>query len=97
MAKYTVRIELHKTGSKEPTWSDYDSLHKHMEDKGFSRRIKDGSVLKELPRAEYIKTSEETLAQILAIAKRAVELSPFNGGVLATGPTGWLIDGLKSV
>lgn len=61
MAKFTVRIELHKASA-----DDYSDLHEAMEAGGFSRQIKSGDgVFYHLPTAEYRYASDtETAAQV---------------------------------
>jgi hypothetical protein len=61
MALFITRIEL----NGNPTWQDYDNLHKAMKRAGFSRLItsNDGAVY-HLPSAEYSRSVDLTTAQV---------------------------------
>jgi hypothetical protein len=81
MADFTVRVELH-----QGTWTDYETLHAAMEQKGFSRVItaSDGRTY-QLPLAEY-NGSSGTLncAQIRDIARAAAATTGKGNGVLVS-------------
>lgn len=88
MSQFTVRVELHKAA-----WSDYESLHAAMEQKGFSRTItSENGKTYALPTAEYYAVSNLTRAQILDHAKTAANTTGKSNAVLVTEAQGctWL-------
>jgi hypothetical protein len=93
MANFTVRVELHQAN-----WTDYDSLHAAMENKGFSRFItgSDGKTY-HLPLAEYNGSSDNLdTSQIRDIAWAAAKTTGKKSAVLVTeGPRSWV--GLEQV
>jgi hypothetical protein len=67
MAKFTTRVELHDADE-----DDYDTLHSAMEDEGFSRTITSGKgVAYYLPSAEYDRSGDFTIEQVLDSARNA--------------------------
>jgi hypothetical protein len=80
MAAFTTRIELHSA-----EWTDYENLHKYMEQQGFSRIISsdDGTVY-HLPTSEYDFTGHNTAAEVLAKAKYAANRTGCQYGILVT-------------
>jgi hypothetical protein len=81
MADFTVRVELHQA-----TWTDYETLHTAMEQKGFSRKItsSEGTTY-QLPLAEY-NGSSPTLnsSQIRDIARAAAATTGKSNAVLVS-------------
>lgn len=88
MARYTVRVELHRADS-----DDYDLLHEFMEAEGFFRYIVDGDDVKhQLPTAEYNISSSGDRDAILKRAKQAASQTGKQYMVLVTesnGRTWW--------
>ncbi|WP_343463019.1 DUF2622 domain-containing protein [Pantoea sp.] len=67
MTNYTVRVELHDADS-----GDYNKLHEQMKKQGFSKTIKVGDDVWELPTAEYsLIRAGTTRAKVLAKAEAA--------------------------
>jgi len=67
MAKYLVRVELHRAGP-----DDYESLHSAMESAGFARTIKgDDGVEYHLPTAEYFCEGNYSATGVRDAAQRA--------------------------
>jgi hypothetical protein len=68
MARFTTRVQL----NGDPTYDDYEKLHKAMKVRGLSRIIS-GSDDKHywLPHAEYNRIAEVTKDQVLNDAKAA--------------------------
>ena len=80
MANFTVRVELHNA-----EWTDYDQLHKAMEQKGFSRKItSDDGKTYQMPWAEYNGSGSLTCSQVRDIAKSAADSTGKQSAVLAT-------------
>ncbi|NHB94775.1 type V toxin-antitoxin system endoribonuclease antitoxin GhoS [Photorhabdus cinerea] len=80
MANFIVRIELHDADS-----DDYDSLHKKMEAKGFSKTItSDEGITYKLPDAEYEYESNETASDVLQKAYSIAESVRKKPSVLVT-------------
>ena len=68
MSAFTVRVELHGVGQDS---EKYTQLHEAMRKQGFSRRIKLGNTVYDLPTAEYSKIDDSTIATVLQAAKAA--------------------------
>ncbi len=84
MAQFTTRVELH-----DATWSDYNTLHAQMDNRGFSRKIKsDDGIWYHLPTAEYDFNGEKTLSDVLALAKAAATTTGKKYAVLVTESKG---------
>ncbi|HET6993784.1 MAG TPA: hypothetical protein VFI06_02325 [Chitinophagaceae bacterium] len=68
MSYYPTRVELH-----EAKWpEDYDKLHTEMAKEGFGRTVSgDNGKIYRLPTAEYLKTGQLVLNDVLQAAKRA--------------------------
>lgn len=88
MARYTVRVELHRADS-----DDYDLLHEFTEAEGFLRYIVDSDDVKhQLPTAEYNISSSGGKDAVLRRAKQAASQSCKQYMVLVTesnGRTWW--------
>ncbi len=83
MAKFTVRVELHNADE-----SDYEPLHEAMQDKGFSRTIKNGDGIEyHLPTAEYNFSGSGTTQQVLNAAKEAAQTTDYDFEILVTEST----------
>ena len=84
MARYTVRVELHKADS-----DDYETLHEYMEEEGFLRYITDGDGVKhQLPTAEYNISSNGDKYAVLNRAKQAASRTGKRYMVLVTESNG---------
>jgi hypothetical protein len=84
MARYTVRVELHKADN-----DDYESLHEYMEEEGFLRYIVDNDGHKwRLPTAEYNSASKSDKYVVLGRAKRAASRTGKRYTVLVTKSDG---------
>lgn len=82
MAKYTVRIELHKTAENS---SVYEILHDEMKKKGFTRTIKSTSnKVYYLPSAEYNIKSSLNIDEVTNIAWEVIKKTNHKGEVLVT-------------
>jgi len=80
MARYTVRVELHRADS-----DDYDLLHEYMEAEGFLRYIVDGDDIRHrLPTAEYNISSSGDKDAVLKRAKQAASQTNKKYMVLVT-------------
>ncbi len=80
MANFTVRVELHQA-----LWSDYETLHAAMEQKGFSRIITaDDGRRYRLPLAEYDAKGNLTSQQVLGIAQTAANTTGKANSILVT-------------
>lgn len=83
MSLFTTRVELHGATEK----SDYDKLHKAMEDKGFWRTIslQGEETVYHLPTAEYNYSSDtQTTEQVLGLAKTAAATTGKKAAILVT-------------
>ncbi len=90
MAAFMTRVELH-----DATYYDYESLHVAMEKEGFSRTIvSNQGATYNLPTAEYYRSSQLTIDQILASAERAAASTRKNYGVIVTESNGIRWNGL---
>lgn len=84
MARYTVRIELHRADN-----DDYETLHEYMEEKGFLRYIVNGDGNKyQLPTAEYNISSGSDKDAVLGKAKQAASRTGKRYMVLVTESDG---------
>ncbi len=93
MAQFTVRIELHHA-----EWTDYETLHTAMEQKGFSRLITaDTGRTYRMPWAEYNGTATLTSMQVLEIAREAAGSTGKQHSVLVTEVTSRAWSGLEQV
>ena len=80
MAMFTVRVELHKAD-----WSDYETLHAEMEERGFSRQVtSDDGVTYHLPLAEYSIIANLTIDQVLERAKAAATATNKKFGIFVS-------------
>ena len=93
MSQFTVRIELH-----EAQWTDYETLHAAMENRGFSRLItSDDGRRYQLPWAEYNGTANLTSSQVRDIALDAAKTTGKSNAVLVTEAMGRAWSGLTQV
>lgn len=84
MARYTVRVELHKANS-----DDYETLHEYMKQEGFLRYITDEDGAKhQLPTAEYNISSKGDKRTVLNKAKQAASRTGKRYMVLVTESDG---------
>lgn len=73
MSSFTTRVLLRGN----PEESEYDTLHKAMVNKGFSKIIEsDEGVQYNLPHAEYNISGDYTRSEVLSLAKDAVRSLP---------------------
>jgi hypothetical protein len=80
MAYFTTRVELHNANE-----NDYTSLHEAMGVQGFSRTIhKKGEPEYHLPTAEYNKSGDFAINDVLASAKLAASATKRTFEVLVT-------------
>lgn len=91
MAKFTVRVEL-----RDSEDADYDELHKKMEAAGFSRTITitDTGETYDLPNAEYLFESDETIDDVGALAKNTASKIKPKPRILVTQSKGRWVSGL---
>ncbi|WP_287790900.1 DUF2622 domain-containing protein [Atlantibacter sp.] len=91
MAKFTVRVELRD--SKD---ADYEDLHKKMESAGFSRTITitDTGETYNLPNAEYLFESEETIDDVGSLARDTASKVKPRPKILVTKSKGRWVSGL---
>ncbi len=80
MARYTIRVELHDAEEE-----DYETLHEAMEDRDFTRTIKDsdGNTY-QLPDAEYNYEGELQIGEVLEEAKSAAASTELEYEVLVS-------------
>lgn len=92
MAKFTTRIVLHDADSE-----DYDDLHDHMDQEGFTDEISsnDGTKYK-MPDAEYDISGQMALNDVMAKAKRAAGKTGKKYQVFITESAGRKWFGLKN-
>jgi predicted nucleotidyltransferase len=84
MARYTVRVELHKADS-----DDYETLHEYMEEEGFLRYVTDDDGARhQLPTAEYNISSNSDKYAVLNRAKQAASRTGKRYMVLVTESNG---------
>lgn len=77
---FTTRVELHSAN-----YDDYETLHSAMEDEGFSRFIRSGEgAVYHLPTAEYDRTGQITIDQVLKSAVKAATRTGRKHMVLVT-------------
>lgn len=98
MAKFTVRIELHKEHKvyDHPNHPVYSFLTHGMEAIGFSRIIDTGG-LKELPRAEYTINGEFTCPQLLRAVKKVCETTDRDFAIVISKTVESMYLGLRPV
>jgi hypothetical protein len=90
MATYMTRIELH-----DAMYRDYEVLHSAMAAEGFSRTIVgDNGIVYQLPTAEYYRSTQLSLEQVLDSAKRAASKTGKNYGAISTVANGSMWIGL---
>jgi hypothetical protein len=83
MAQFTVRVELHQA-----QWTDYETLHASMEQRGFSRQItSDDGKTYQMPWAEYNGIGNFSSIQVRDIAKAAADSTGKQNSVLVTEAT----------
>ncbi len=93
MSFFTTRVLLHKADE-----NDYESLHKSMEDKGFSRTITSDDNRKfHLPQAEYDLTATLTCTQVRALASEAAASTGKKFSVLVSQSISRCWEGLDPV
>ena len=96
MARFTTRVQL----EGKPPESDYEALHVEMRKRGFIRFIQDrkGNWY-QLPHAEYNRTDDAKIDDVLAEAKAAAQASVPNRKrkILVTASNGRRWEGLDSV
>ncbi|MEH4800602.1 DUF2622 domain-containing protein [Atlantibacter hermannii] len=96
MTNYTVRVELH-----DAKGDDYDKLHDEMRKQGFSKRIKIGDDIWELPTAEYsLRSDSTTKAAVLKkaeIAAKKVQPYPQPSILVTASSQTRAFSGLKKV
>jgi hypothetical protein len=91
MARFTVRVELHKAES-----DDYDALHDAMKEAGFKDTIQnDEGVSFQLPPAEYNYVGEATRQQVLNKAVAAAKTTGKKSSTLVTESAGRVWDSLS--
>ncbi len=79
MSLFTTRVELHGA-----SYSDYETLHEAMIEKGFSRYITSNDGIKyHLPTAEY-DYQDSNRADVLSLAKAAAQATGKSFEVLVT-------------
>lgn len=89
MAQFTVRVELHQA-----TRDDYTTLHRAMEQRGFSRKIRsDDGRIWHLPWAEYDATATRGQT-VLAAATAAAATTGKSSSILVTESAGRTWNGL---
>lgn len=92
MAQFTTRVLL----NGYPNAEQYETLHKAMKNKGFSRVIKsDDGEYYWLPNAEYCRNTMSTLAQVLNDANAAADTVSTSYETLVTESNGCMWNGLK--
>jgi len=92
MARFTTRVQL----NGRPTAEHYESLHKAMKRRGFTRIIESDDGRKYwLPHAEYNREGSATRAQVLEDAKAAAAAISSDYQVLVTESNGRTWHGLK--
>jgi hypothetical protein len=92
MAQFTTRVLL----NGYPTAEDFESLHKAMKRRGFSRVIKsDDGDYYWLPNAEYDRQGNLTVNQVLDDAKAAANSVSTPNEVLVTDAKSRMWNGLK--
>ncbi|MDU4255787.1 hypothetical protein [Pseudomonas sp.] len=93
MTNFTVRVELYDADE----WEDYETLHKAMAAKGFSKTITgDDGVIWALPDAEYnLVNSSKTIQQVRDMAQEAANVTKKKSGILVTQSAGRSWVGLK--
>lgn len=79
MARYTIRIVLHRAGE-----SDYDVLHEEMEIAGFSRTVEASGVRYALPPGEYNYVGGGSIDLVMERAKDAAAATERRYSVLVT-------------
>lgn len=88
MANFITRVELHQA-----SWQDYESLHKQMEARGFSRAIRSNDgVWYKLPTAEYVLSATLTATQVRDLATLAANATGRSNSVLTCdyGSAAWI-------
>ncbi|WP_426577690.1 type V toxin-antitoxin system endoribonuclease antitoxin GhoS [Xenorhabdus stockiae] len=94
MARFTVRVELHKADS-----DDYDTLHEKMKAKGFKKTISDSDSgnTYSLPTAEYNYSSNtKSKNEVCDLAHDIAKSVKKNPSVLVTESKGRCWKGLKN-
>lgn len=94
MSVFTVRVEMQNADR-----DDYDTLHKKMATKGYSREVTASSgTTYQLPDAEYTYTnSTKDEAQVADEVKAIANSVKSNSRILVTKSSGRAIRGLKIV
>ena len=93
MARFTVRVELHRG-----TWEDYVLLHQLMASRGMHDVIADTDGTKyKLPPAEYNYVGDATRDQVLESARSAAVNVATSYAVLVTEAVGRSWHGLQQV
>ncbi len=91
MNKYTVRVELH-SNQYNP---DFETLHRAMKDKGFSKLITSGNgKTYHLPRGEYNISTSKSRSEVLDTVERAVQATRKSAEILVTEALGRTWSGL---
>ena len=84
MARFTVRVELHRA-----TEGDYEQLHSAMEAEGFSRLLtSDEGETYHLPTAEYNVETNNSTSAVLKSARSAAASTNLGYEVLVTKSAG---------
>lgn len=84
MARFTVRVELHRADE-----DDYEKLHGAMEAEGFSRQVtSDDGIRYHLPTAEYSVDTNGSTADVLESARSAAATTNLGYEVLVTKSDG---------
>jgi hypothetical protein len=87
-----TRVELH-----DATYNDYEVLHSAMAAEGFSRTITgDNGIVYHLPTAEYYRSTQLSLEQVLESARRATSRTGKHYGAIATVANGSMWVGLAT-
>lgn len=92
MPQFTTRVLL----NGNPTAEQYETLHKAMKNKGFSRVIQsDDGDYYWLPNAEYYREADVTAQQVLSDAKAAANSAKSPNEVLVTEGSSRMWTGLS--
>ena len=93
MSLYTTRVELHDAND----YDDYETLHKAMENKGFTRYIADSNsgTKYHLPWAEYNFSGNENRSDVLNLAIAASKITRKKASILVTESNGRTWDNLS--
>jgi hypothetical protein len=92
MARFTTRVQLHGVDEGDDA---YETLHRQMKKRGFSRTIESDSATYDLPWGSYNYVGERTIDEVHQQAKAAAAASGHDAGIVVTeGTRKW--SGLRS-